>query len=72
MIPGGMTHKGNLNQLVVIAIVVALIVAGCSSGMASVLPMDKGLQDDNGLPNEAGKKLIADLFRKLGYEYIIP
>jgi hypothetical protein len=35
-------------------------------------PLDKGLQDDNGLPNEAGNKLIADQFRKLGYEYIIP
>jgi hypothetical protein len=35
-------------------------------------PLDKGLQDDNGLANEAGKKLIADLFRKLGYEPIVP
>jgi hypothetical protein len=35
-------------------------------------PLDKDLQDDNGLPNEAGNKLIAVLFRKLGYEYIIP
>jgi hypothetical protein len=35
-------------------------------------PKDKGLQDDNGLPNEAGNKLIADQFRKLGYDAMIP
>jgi hypothetical protein len=35
-------------------------------------PKDKGLQDDNGLPNEAGNKLIADQFRVLGYDAMIP
>jgi hypothetical protein len=35
-------------------------------------PKDKGLQDDNGLPTEAGNKLIADLLRKLGYDVVVP
>jgi hypothetical protein len=35
-------------------------------------PLDKGLQDDNGLPTDVGNKLVADQFRKLGYDYVIP
>ncbi len=35
-------------------------------------PKDKGLQEDNGLPNEAGNRLIADQLRKLGYAFVVP
>ncbi len=32
-------------------------------------PMDKGLVVDGFHPTEQGAELIADMFRKLGYEY---
>jgi hypothetical protein len=35
-------------------------------------PNDKGYLEDTVHENEVGAKVVADVFRKLGYAYIVP